>query len=409
MNRRRRFLAALAAAPALALPGCLGTFQVFNRCASAGDEGHRVDPELTARIWEGLDPALVMDAHVHLAGDGPGPDDPWVNPAMRSPANPFSFAHFALMANAACMPYEESLWNRQYVERLLTLLGEFPPGAKALLVALDGWRDASGRLDRRRTVFTVPDAYVEAVARAHPERFEWAASIHPYREDALERLRWAVAHRARAVKWIPYFMNIDPASPRIAPFYRALARSGLPLVTHGGWEHELVEGGDQELGNPLRIRAALQEGVRVIVAHCAMQGDFLDTDRGPGRTPRPSFELFARLMDSREYVDLLYGDLSAVTIGGRQPGALRRLLTSESWQPRLVNGSDYPGPGIVPVMSLKTLVDEGVLAADEVGRLAHIQHHNPMLFDFAVKRRIAWRGGRWPASAFETQRLFRAG
>jgi mannonate dehydratase len=231
--------------------------------------------------------------------------------------------------------------------------------------------------------------------------------VHPYREDALARLRAAAAAGARAVKWIPYFMGIDPASPRCRPFYRELARLRLPLITHGGWQHELVEGGRQDLGNPLRLRVPLEEGATVIVAHCAMQGDFPDLDSPRPRRLRPSFALFSRLMDAHDYRGRLYGDLSAVVLGGRQPGALATLISRHEWHPWLLNGSDYPGPGIVAVMGLKGLVEEGVLADGDAGRLAHIQGHNPLLFDFYLKRCLAWQGERWPASVFEAARVLR--
>ncbi len=247
---------------------------------------------------------------------------------MRSLANPFSYAHFALMANAACLGDDPSNWSRRYVHRLAALADEFPAGVRFLLLALDGYRGEDGRLDRGRTVFRVPDEYVAGIVRGDRSRFLWAASVHPYRPDAIEQLRAAAANGARAVKWIPYFMGIDPASPRCRPFYRELAALGLPLISHGGWEHELVEGGVQEYGNPLRLRAALEEGATVIVAHCAIQGDFADLDRPASRVPVPSFELFARLMDAPDHRGRLYGDLSAVVLGGRQPGALARLLST---------------------------------------------------------------------------------
>ena len=380
----------------------------MNPCANAGDPGHRVDPALAAQAWAGLDPRKILDLHVHVAGEGTGPGDPWVNPAMRSLANPFSYAHFALMANAACLGSDPANWSSRYVSRLHALADEFPDGARFLLLALDGYRGEDGKLDRKRTVFFVPDEHVARIARANPGRFLWSASVHPYREDAIESLRAAAAQGARAVKWIPYFMGIDPASPRCRPFYRELKRLRLPLITHGGWEHELVEGGVQDYGNPLRLRAALEEGATVILAHCGIQGDFADLDRPSSRQPVPSFELFARLMDTPDYRGRLYGDLSAVVQGGRQPGALATLIAKHEWHPRLVNGSDYPGPGIVAVMGMKELVEEGVLAVKDAERLWHIQDHNPLLFDFYLKRCLSWKGERWPASVFESARVLRS-
>jgi mannonate dehydratase len=253
----------------------------------------------------------------------------------------------------------------------------------------------------------VPDEYVAGIARASSRRFLWCASVHPYREDAIARLRAAAVGGARAVKWIPYFMGIDPASPRLAAYYRELRRLRLPLITHGGWQHELVDGGRQDYGNPLRLRAALEEGVTVIVAHCGMQGAFQDHDDPKSTKPRPSFELFARLMEERAYRGRLYGDLSAVTLGGREPGALATLISRHEWHPWLVNGSDYPGPGIVAVMGMRALVNEGVLAAADAQQLAHIQQHNPLLFDFYLKRCLSWKGERWPASVFEPGRVLR--
>ena len=407
MPTRRQALAALALPAALPLAGCWEKLGLMNPCANPGDPGHRVDPRLAARAWAGLDPTRVLDLHVHVAGEGPGPGDPWVNPALKSLAHPFSYAHFALMANAACAGDDPSNWSRHYLRRLEALAAEFPPGVRFLLLALDGYRGEDGRLDRGRTVFRVPDAYVAGIAREVPERFLWCASVHPYREDALERLREAAAGGARAVKWIPYFMGIDPASRRCLPFYREMRRLGLPLISHGGWEHELVDGGVQDYGNPLRLRAALEEGVTVIVAHCGMQGDLPDLDNPRSRGNRPSFEYFGRLMDEPAYRGRVYGDLSAVVQGGRQPGALATLISRHEWHPWLVNGSDYPGPGIVAVMGMKALVEEGVLAAGDAQMLAHIQQHNPLLFDFYLKRCLAWKDERWPASVFESARVLR--
>jgi mannonate dehydratase len=69
---------------------------------------------------------------------------------------------------------------------------------------------------------------------------------------------------------------MDPSSPRCYPFYEAMQRLNLPLLTHGGHELAAQGGGHQDFGNPLLLRRALDLGVRAIVAHCASLGAAVD-------------------------------------------------------------------------------------------------------------------------------------
>ena len=107
-------------------------------------------------------------------------------------------------------------------------------------VAVKGARERSydekGQPDLERTPFHIPDAYARDTARTHASYFEWAASVHPYRNDALQALDNAKRDGARAVKWLPSAMGIDPASARCDAFYEKLARLNLPLISHGGEE-----------------------------------------------------------------------------------------------------------------------------------------------------------------------------
>src|SRR4029453_8743949 len=107
----------------------------------------------------------------------------------------------------------------------------------------------------------VPDQYAAAVAQRFPHRFEWAASIHPYRRDAVDALATARSRGARAVKWLPNSMGIDPASPRCDTFYAALAQTGVPLLTHAGHEGTVDSwGGGQNPGTPRRSPRAPAHG-----------------------------------------------------------------------------------------------------------------------------------------------------
>lgn len=260
-----------------------------------------------------------------------------------------------------------------------------------------------------RSTFHVPDDYAAAVAKANPSAFEWAASIHPNDPAAIDRLDQAVAQGARAVKWLPPAQGIDPASARCDPFYRRMAVLNVPLITHAG-DERAVRGHDQTLGNPLKLRRALDLGARVVIAHCASLGLARDLDRGPSSPAVPSFDLFARLMDEPAHAGRVFGDLSAVTLGNRTESVLATLLARRDWHPRLLNGSDYPLPGVLPLVALDTFAARGMLAAGAVPVLREIRDHNALLFDFVLKRSLrspASAGGqRFPAAVFETRRQF---
>jgi hypothetical protein len=149
--------------------------------------------------------------------------------------------------------------------------------------------------------------------------------------------------------------------------------------------------------------------VRVVAAHCATMGESADLDksRDPDKAPDvPNFELFSRLMAEKRYEGLLFGDLSAVTQANRLEW-LAPLLRKREWEGRLLNGSDYPLPGILPLFSLDRLVDDGLLDTAAVPALRSLRESNALLFDFVLKRNLRAGADRLPNNAFETRGFFK--
>ncbi|MEK6750193.1 MAG: amidohydrolase [Pseudomonadota bacterium] len=366
-------------------------------------------PEALARhpllhsIWDGLDVTQVWDSHVHLVGGNPH-NGTWFSPAMDSLWHPFLSMQKAFYTNAACVKDATPAFDELFVARIRHLLAVMPNGYKALLFAFDWYHDEQGRIHRERSIFHIPNQYAARVAHAFPANFEWAASIHPYREDSVEALHAAVRDGARAVKWLPSAQGIDPSSARCDRFYASLATLDIPIICHAGLEIA-VQGGHQEYGNPLRLRRAMDHGVRVVVAHCASDGSDQDTDQGPHGPSIRSYALFARMMDEPRYEKLLYGDISALTQLNRN-WALKEVLQRRDWHPRLLNGSDYPLPGIMPLFSASDLANLGLLDPQIVPVLNEIRAHNSMLFDFASKRLLRLDQTKFPNSVFETRRFF---
>jgi len=405
MRNRRRLL--LAAGGTVALGGCSYSLEhgLFNACRAELPRKLASDEAVLA-AWDGIDATRMWDCHVHLIGSGDSGGGIWLNPAMFNIVNPVLYTQRLFYLNAGCIDERSGGDDDSYVQRMLNLLDGMRHGVKLVLLAFDRHHAGDGTALPGKTIMYIPDAYTQATARRHPEHFEWAASIHPYRRDFLAALRSAKAHGARAAKWLPAAMGIDPASPRCDAFYAELVKLDLPLITHSGTENAMGMADRQHLGNPLLLRRALEHGVRVVLAHCATLGEDRDLDRGENGPYVASFSLFARLMDDPRYRATLYGDISSIAQFNRAGPALLELLEREEWHPRLLNGSDYPLPGVVPLYSMTRLVEIGVIEPQLAPVLADVREHNSLLFDFVLKRHLRAGDKRFPRSVFETRSFF---
>ncbi len=402
---RRTFLTALLAAGTLS--GCRRYWPhqgLWNPCLDTAIPPDLANHELVQAAWQGIDPSQVWDCHTHLLGFGDTDSGVYLNPELRSWWHPVQRSQFAFYINAACVERSEKV-DLGFVARLQHLAGQLPAGMRLMLLAFDYHRDDNGKPIKADSPFYTPNAYAARIAKSNPQRFEWIASVHPYREDCDEALQQAAADGARAVKWLPQAMNIDPASPRCDRFYQVMARLDIPLLSHAGKELAVESEAGQDFGNPLRLRRALDNGVRVIVAHCATQGDSEDLDSKDKASVR-SFDLFARLMNDSNYNGRVFGDISAITQMNRLNQGVGELLRNQHWHHRLVHGSDYPLPGVFPLFLKNQLVQDGFIDEKSAEVIFRLREYNPLLFDFVLKRHMKSAGMGLLPVAFHSRRVF---
>jgi uncharacterized protein len=404
--KRRDFLAGLGlcciADMARAIPLNVDENNSFLNPCKRGMPAALREHALLREAWDGLDATRVWDVHAHLLGDGKAGSGCWISPKMRSIFYPHQFAQRKFFENAGCATEDgDGGLDESYLARLAQLMDEFPLNAGMLLFAFDHAYSEDGALDLSRTAFHVPNRYAINIANRFPARFRAVASVHPYRRDALEALAIAKRDGAVAIKWLPSAMGMDPSSPRCDAFYAALKNLDLPLITHAGKERAVKGAHQQHFGNPLRLRRALDHGVKVIVAHCATMGEDVDLDRGENGPLVEAFTLFERLMEDARYEKNLRADISAVPQTNRV-AYIEKIIERQHWHSRLLNGSDYPLPGVMPLFSVDGIVERGWLTKAQGTVLKEIREYNPLLFDFVLKRSIRVNGKRLAHAMFET-------
>lgn len=265
----------------------------------------------------------IIDLHCHVAGIGAGDSGCFISPELR---RNFRFRIY-LEAFGVTEKEVEEHGDALIPKRISERVAESRHVGKVVLLAMDGVMDPDGRLDTNRTEVYVPNEFV-AAASVRWTNLLFGASIHPRRSDALERLDWAAAHGAVLVKWLPPIMDIDPADPANIPFFDRMRTHNMPLLTHTGLERSFTTA-KEDLGDPLRLRLALEHGVTVIAAHAAWDGEH-EEER--------NFLRLLRLM--REFPNL-HADISSLTQVNKI-GALAEVLSAEECRGRLVYGSDFP-------------------------------------------------------------------
>ena len=263
-----------------------------------------------------------LDLHVHTAGIGAG-SDAFVNPEMRES---WRFPIY-LRAFGVTLEEVEAQGDELIVARISAAVATSKRVGKAVVLALDGVVDAAGELDRDTTQVYVPNELVAATTSRYANLC-FGASVNPYRQDAIERLRHSAAAGALLLKWIPNIMHIDPADEALRPFYRELLALRLPLLSHVGQERSFATAKD-ELGDPRRLALPLSMGVTVIAAHIATTGE------------NDGEENFARILPMFERYPTLYADISSLTQINKR-GYLKRALAVPGLPQRLVYGTDWP-------------------------------------------------------------------
>ena len=138
--------------------------------------------------------------------------------------------HIGLPGNALSADLETL-----YVNRLLDLVRGSSLQAIVIL-AQDQVYDEQGKLMDGFGSFHVPNDYVLALARKHPQ-FLPAVSIHPARPDALEELDRCLEAGAVMLKCLPNCQNINCNDRRLTRFWERMAEAKLPLLAHTGGEH----------------------------------------------------------------------------------------------------------------------------------------------------------------------------
>ena len=265
----------------------------------------------------------LIDCHVHLAALPDGDNGCYISPKMlKSPL--FRF----LLWKHQLSPDKPREANQKYLDDLLGELRASRHVQKAVLLGMDGVYDQNGRLDQAHTDFLISNDYVLKTTQAHPDELLAGVSINPQRRDAVEEVHRCADAGATLVKVLPNVQQFNPADPQYKSFYRALAERKLPFLSHVGYEFSLI-GKDQSVGDPDRLRVALDEGTTVIAAHACSYGLMLYEKF------LPTFHDLAKRYPN------FYADISALTL----PNRMRMLLHLRHYleiHERLLFGTDYP-------------------------------------------------------------------
>lgn len=353
------------------------------------EEKAKLSPEakkLIDQTFEGLDPKCTVDFHVHAVGLGANGSGAWVNPKMLDMFSPKSFMKYNVYMSASGITDIENA-DKQYLTRLANLLRSEPRMGRALLFAFDHYHDIKGKVVKEKSTFHIPNDYVIGAAKRYPDIFIPVSSIHPYREDAISELKRVNGLGVRFIKWLPNSQHIDALDKRTLLFLNTMKELDMTLITHTG-EEKAVEGEEyQKLGNPLRFRKALDNGVRIIMAHLASLGECEDLDN-PGSGKKSCFDLYWRLMKEERYENNLLGETSALTLYTRLGKPLNTLLENPKMAHRMVHGSDYPLPAINILYRTSQYVEEGYLPQKLEEPLNEIYRYNPLLYNLVVKKNM---------------------
>ncbi len=274
----------------------------------------------------------IIDMHVHFGGPkNPDNECYWSDTFKKQPA-------YWLLKLTSYSLFKEPSFD-EVEKKILSVINGAKKVDKVVLLAMDKVYRSNGTPVDSETHLYVPNDYIIKLARENP-RILLGASVHPYRNDWKEELDKCRSNGAVLCKWIPSSQQIDVTDEKCFPVYDYLAEHNLPLLVHSGPEYSIPTSDDRfiEFNNPKYLRTALDRGVTVIIAHCALPYfGALDT-----KYQDDMEEFFKLFEESKNKSWKLYADLSAIAEPLRN--AYVPEILAKIPQDRLLFGSDYPIP-----------------------------------------------------------------
>lgn len=356
---------------------------------------------LINKSFAGIEEGQIVDHHVHvLAKDQsigkfcPNHDlakyKAYVNPKNLSWLNPKSKIKTEIFMSASQITDLDQS-SEQYAARLLELVKYFGTKAKFYLLALDGYYETSGMLNLDKTYIMIPSAYIVLLAKCLNQKIKGnpfipVISIHPYRIDALDKLRYFAKQGVRFIKWLPPAMNINPARVENKAYYQTMLDLDMILLGHTGHEASLdSENNQQRLGNPLYYTLPLDMGVTIVMAHLGNWGENENAEGKMQQNYELVFEMLEKAHQNKKWK--LYGGLSSVSLK-QNIGNLKALFKNKHLWHLMINGSDYPLPAISFLNNTSLLQELDYITEDEKEALDEIYGFNPLLFNFVLKRTL---------------------
>ena len=275
---------------------------------------------MSGRAW----PPVRVDVHAHLAGIGTDGSACWMSPRFQGRITFRMLRWFMGITPEQMAGSIDADWAAGLARRVRESEVHC-----AVALGFDGVYDARGELDRELSQMIVPHRWVFEACGRHPELVP-GPSVNPHRRDALDVLEECIERGAALIKWLPATQRIDPGHPGHREFYRRLEESGVPILVHSGGSENVFAEVDPRLKDMRLLRRPLEQGVKVIVAHCG----------APVLHAREENQIPLLRQWLREFPHL-WVDNSGMANLSRFP-YLARMAGEGDFVQRMLHGSDYP-------------------------------------------------------------------
>lgn len=312
----------------------------------------------------------------------------YLNPkytGWRSPAKRFSFltlASAAGISNNSLNTLSTNELSKQYEYRLVRQLRLREKPSRAVISALDYFYTADGKIDFAKTSYRTSNQQVLDISQRWPELFLPAVSVHPFRLDALARLK--VWHK-QGVKYLniaPSIQGVDPSDSRLEPYWNAVKQLGFTVITTSGHASSSYIHSNNDWGNPWLWEPVLRRGIKVVMQGLGGIGEYSNPYAEGG--VQHTYEIFMEMTEKR-YGYLLFGDLAGITEKQAIPDMLQVSLQNPNLNKHLVYASNYPFSAQQRALVLDKLAEQLFITADEVTALEEVYQYNPLLMDKLLK------------------------